>query len=209
MKEIFQLDGPLMRFLNTLADMITLSLLWLLCSLPVITVGASTVALYTITMRYNDDDSALIKRFFQAYKENLKKGSIAGLIFLVMAVLLFLDFRIIEGMVGMAQAMKIAAWAAAVICAATCIYTFPLLASFEQTLFQTLKNALFMAILNLPSTILALLLHAVPVLAAALNPEMFVGYALPFLSFMGVGIIAFLTSWMMKRIFAKYQNVES
>lgn len=206
MKEIFRLDGPLVRFLSTLADMIIISLLWLLCSLPVVTVGASTVALYTITMRYQEDDSALISRFFRAFKENLKKGSAAGLVFLVMAVLLFLDFRIVAGMSEMVQAMKTAVWIVAAFCAATCIYTFPLLAGFEQTLFQTLKNALFMAILNLPATILVLLLHGVPVLAAILNPEMFISYALPFLSFMGVGTIAFLTSRIMKRVFAKYQN---
>lgn len=204
MKEIFRLDGPLMRFLNTLGDMITLSILWLVCSLPVVTMGASTVALYTISMEYSEEGSMLIRRFLKAFRENLLKGSLAGLLFLGIAVLLFFDFRIIEGMVQGGGTLKIAAVIVAFICAMVCVYTFPLLAYYEQTLTQTMKNALLIGLSNLPSTALLLVIHGLPVAAAVVNPEMFVSWALPFLSFMGAGVIALLSSRILKRVFAKY-----
>ena len=59
MRNFLRYDGPLGRFLNSVADMVLLNLLWLLCSLPVVTIGASTVALYTVTLRYPEDDSGL------------------------------------------------------------------------------------------------------------------------------------------------------
>ena len=70
MRNFLRYDGPLGRFLNSVADMVLLNLLWLLCSLPVVTIGASTVALYTVTLRYPEDDSGLAKLFFLAFRNN-------------------------------------------------------------------------------------------------------------------------------------------
>ena len=208
MKEFFRYDGPLTRFLNTLADLIILSIVWLVCSLPIVTMGASTVALYTITMHYGEDDTVLIRRFWKAFRENLKKGSIAGVVFLFIGVVLFFDFRIIAGMSQNADMFKTAAWIVTVLCFVMYIYTFPLLASFEQTLIQTMKNALLIGLSNPPETILLLTVHILPVVAAVVNLEMFVSYALLFFSFMGAGVISLISTWILKRVLAKYQRAE-
>ena len=49
-----------------------------------------------------------------------------------------------------------------------------------------------------------MLLHALPVVAVVLNPEMFVSFALPFLTFLGPSILSFLSAQVMKRVFARY-----
>ena len=43
---LFDYDSKLFQLLLRVSDLVALSLLWLLCSLPVITIGASTSALY-------------------------------------------------------------------------------------------------------------------------------------------------------------------
>lgn len=206
MKGIFQIDGPLMRFLNTLADMITVSILWLVCSLPVITMGASTTALYAVMMRYTEDDSGLIRQYLKAFRENLRKGSVAGLLLMLVGLLLFFDLQIISGLARYQQAARIAVWVGIGMYAIVFVHTFPLLACFEQTLPQTLKNALFIGLSNLSATLLLLLVHVLPLIAAVLNPNMFIRYALPILTFMGIGILTFLNSRILKRIYAKYKN---
>ena len=206
MKEIFQLDGPLMRFLNTLADMITISIMWFVCSLPIVTMGASTVALYAVTMHYTEDDSGLIRRYLKAFRENLRKGSAAGLILMLVGLLLVIDLQIIAGLTQYQQAAKAAVWVGIGIYAIILVHTFPLLACFEQTLLQTMKNALFIGLSNLPATLLLLVVHSLPFIAAVVNPNLFIHYALPILTFMGIGILTFLNSRALKRVYAKYQN---
>jgi len=46
MNDFFDLDAPLFRFLTRVADMVILSLLWLIGSLPLFTLGISSTALY-------------------------------------------------------------------------------------------------------------------------------------------------------------------
>ena len=48
---VFRYQGGLWRVLNTLTDIMALSVLWLLCSLPVLTLGAATTALYDSVVR--------------------------------------------------------------------------------------------------------------------------------------------------------------
>ena len=193
-----------MRFLNSVADMILLSMLWAVFSLPVVTLGASTAALYSIVMRYSEDDTMLLRRFWKAFRENLKRGSIAGLIFMGYAVLFAGGVSVLNSMATVNSAFKIAIWVAGVFCASICVYTFPLLSQFDQTLMQTMRNALIISMCNLPSTLLVLLIHAIPVFTAIVNPDMFLSQALPFLSFMGAGTIALLSAWVIKRVLRKY-----
>ena len=51
MKHIFSLDGKLFLFLNRLADLLLLNILWLITSIPLLTIGASTTALYYVTLK--------------------------------------------------------------------------------------------------------------------------------------------------------------
>lgn len=204
MRNFLRYDGPLGRFLNSVADMVLLNLLWLLCSLPVVTIGASTVALYTVNLRYPEDDSGLAKLFFLAFRNNWKQGMAAGLLFLAAAASLILDFKIVQGLSDGWQVLKTILWAAVFVCLMMYVYTFPLLARYDQTLGKTLRNALLLGLSNLPATLLVMLLHALPVVAVVLNPEMFVSFALPFLTFLGPGILSFLSAQVMKRVYARY-----
>ena len=49
LKGLFDMDNPFWRFMSLVADLIILNLLFVLCSIPIITIGASTTALYTET----------------------------------------------------------------------------------------------------------------------------------------------------------------
>lgn len=172
--------------------------------MPVVTIGASTVALYTVNLRYPEDDSGLAKLFFLAFRNNWKQGMAAGLIFLAAAAALILDFRIVQGLSDGWQVLKAILWVAVFVCLMVYVYTFPLLARYDQTLGKTLRNALLLGLCNLPATLLVMLLHALPVVAVVLNPEMFVSFALPFLTFLGPSILSFLSAQVMKRVFARY-----
>jgi len=43
--KLFHPDNPIINALNDLTDLIILGILWLICSIPIITIGASCTAL--------------------------------------------------------------------------------------------------------------------------------------------------------------------
>ena len=80
--KFFSTDSPLYRFLTRLWDMIKLNFLWLVFSLPVVTMGAATVAAYSVTLKMVDEREGYVGRqFIKAFKENWKQGIPLGLIF--------------------------------------------------------------------------------------------------------------------------------
>ena len=84
MDSFFNPEGSVMRALSRVADLAILNVLWLVCSIPVVTMGASTTAFYSISMKMvRDEESYIIRGFFKAFKENFKQSLIVWLIFLL------------------------------------------------------------------------------------------------------------------------------
>ena len=72
-RSIFRPEGPVWNFCNTVTDVLLLSLLWCGCSLPLITLGASTTALYDAAVhgiRYREP--GLYRRFFRTFRREWK-----------------------------------------------------------------------------------------------------------------------------------------
>lgn len=66
---VFRYQGWLWRALNTLTDILALSVLWLLCSIPVLTLGAATTALYDSVVRcIRYKMPRPYERFFRTFK---------------------------------------------------------------------------------------------------------------------------------------------
>lgn len=93
------MDNPVWLFMGKLVDMAVLSVLWLICSLPVVTAGASTAALYYVMLKLaKDQEGYAVSDFFHAFRENLKQGTAAGLVLGLTAVVLAGDFYLANQM---------------------------------------------------------------------------------------------------------------
>ena len=69
-KKIFDSDNRFNRFMTRIFNLMILNLLWMLCCIPIVTIGASTVALYTMTLRLvRDEEGSLTRDFFKAFRE--------------------------------------------------------------------------------------------------------------------------------------------
>ena len=74
---IFSMDSMLGRVLYWIADIFILNILWIIFSLPIFTIGASTTALYySMMQRQRRDESYIHKNFIKAFKENFKQSTI-------------------------------------------------------------------------------------------------------------------------------------
>ena len=96
MERFFNQEGWLYRFLNRLWDLIVLNVLFILTCIPIITIGASICALYTVTMKgVRKEDSYIASSYFKAFKENFKKGTLIWLLLLAVWSVLLVDIFLV------------------------------------------------------------------------------------------------------------------
>lgn len=139
---LFSVDGPLYKFMSRLTDMFKLNMMWLLCSIPIVTMGAATTAAYTITLKMIDDEEGYIAEpFWREFKANLKKGSIIGIILEVALYAVYLDFQLFQAASKYNTMFLIVGVVAAFLLFMHMIYAFPLLARYENTIINTLRNS--------------------------------------------------------------------
>lgn len=99
----FVIDSPVMRFLGRVGDILLLNIVFVVTSIPVITIGTALSALYTVAMKLvRGEDPAIIKEYLKAYKRNFKPATICWLFMAVIGVLLFVDFRLVAVFSGTA-----------------------------------------------------------------------------------------------------------
>lgn len=158
MKNLFDADGTLMSVLGKIADLVLLNVLFLICSIPVFTIGASTTALYYVTFKtLKNEEGYIAKEFFRSFKENFKQSTIVWMLFLVLYVILGLDLFVLFRMDSSFATTGIAlVMIPGFLVLFAGLYVFPLLSRFENTIKATIKNALLLSIANIPKTILML-----------------------------------------------------
>ena len=197
----FSYDGMLVRFLNLVADLVALHVLWLLCSLPIVTIGASTTALYYACMkRIRTDEDHVHTNFLRAFRSNFKQATVIWLMLAGAALLLLLDFRIgmaLEGPVGTFVLISCAIPLIPFLLTSLCI--FPVLAKFENPIVLNLKNALIMSLHNFPFTLLLVVI----VLTFALAAVSFIPFT-GLCILCGAGIYGYFTSGIFIQVFRRY-----
>ena len=88
MNRIFGIDSPLMKALMKIGDLLCLSILWLAFSLPIVTIGASSAALYAAVHHcLRRQEAGLWKNFWNAFRENFVRSTLAWLIELAVLAL--------------------------------------------------------------------------------------------------------------------------
>lgn len=71
MAKLFDLDNPIWKFMGRVADVFLLTVLWTVCSIPLVTIGASTTALYYVTLKMaRNHEQSLVKSFFRSFRDN-------------------------------------------------------------------------------------------------------------------------------------------
>ena len=168
--KLFSVDGALYKFLSRLWDMVKLNFMWLLFSLPIVTVGAATVAAYSVTLKMADEQEGYVARqFVKAFKENWRQGIPMGLLALFCSYAVYLDFELQRVAEGDSTMFLIFGIVAAFVFGMSFIYAFPLSARYENTLIGTLKNSVNIATRYFARTLLLVAILAVEVIVFIFN----------------------------------------
>ena len=120
-------DNIVVRALGKIFDLMCLNILWLVCSIPVITVGASTTALYTVVLKMvKNEEGYILKDFLKAFKSNFKQSTIAWIMILMIGIICWVDQQIVSQIAEpMGMMMNVAVFIVGFIVLAVTIYIFP------------------------------------------------------------------------------------
>ena len=99
MRRLLDIDNPVMRFLTAAFDLLALSVLWLVFSLPVFTMGAASAALYSAAYHHvRRGEDYLWNSFLSAFRENFRRSTLAWLAALAVLAVLGADGMLLRAM---------------------------------------------------------------------------------------------------------------
>lgn len=192
-----------MGFLNKVADIMILNVLFIVFSIPFFTIGAALSASYYMGYKMvRNEETYIIKGFWKAFKENFKQGTAIWLIVLVIFGILLADYRILAySGIEFAQWMRIAMIVVSIVVLMGLVFIFPLQARFINPVKNTIKNAFLMALSHLPTALLLVAVCLVPAVLLLLIPQI-----LPVIILMSFGVVIYFQSVLLLRVFKKYEE---
>lgn len=202
MGRIFDIDGPVMGFLNKLADLIYLNFLTAICCIPIVTIGASMTALHHVLLKMvRNEEGYVTKSFFKSFKQNFRQATIIWLIMLVAFIILIGDFMIFRySGINFPSWFQIVILGVVFLVLFAIMHVFPVLARFENTVMNTYKNSLFMGILAFPKTILMMICWVIPPLIIIFVPAFF-----PIAFVFGISGPAFISAKLYNNTFKRFE----
>lgn len=195
---MLQKDGKFVKVLNRIADLVGLNLLAILFCIPIITIGASIIAVYGCIFRIQEKrEGYLTKDFWKLFKECFRSSTIIYLVGVAVVAMLYLDYQIFatDSRLDILQVLVVAG---GILVAEIFTYAFPMESYFENSLKATVKNALLLGISNIPYTLLMLGINVFPFFLVARIP---VTFGIWFL--IGISGVAWINSFFLKKIFSK------
>lgn len=160
--------------MEKVGDLLLVNLLFVVCSLPVVTIGASATAMYYVLGRIRRQEGTVTKDFFRSFRENFRQATLYWGALLLVALALYWNFRLISGWTGtlysvMMVLLILVSWFAV----SWGSLVFPLLSRFDNTSAATARNAGILVLAVPLRTLAAAAINALPVALAVFLPGVF------------------------------------
>lgn len=197
---IFNADNVVFRFFGTIGYIWWLHILWLICSIPIITIGASTTALCYSCMKLRRQEGYVTQNFFKSFKENFKQSTILFLLFLIVGVVLAADI-VFSNQMGteLGRMLKMCAVIILVPYCITLLYVFAVQARFVNSVVRCIQYSFVLGSKYFIYTIqMAILVGLVIYLNTTIILVNFITLSI------GIGLLAYFMSAYYNRIFDKY-----
>lgn len=207
MDSLFRYDGYLSRILTKVMYIAAANLLFILCSLPVITTGASCTAMYTVLFRFvKNDEPDIMKTFFRAFRDNLKKTTLIWTAMLVTAgTLAFNYYELYQMRGGWTELLRVVLNLVLVLWAMLWVYVFPAAACFKNSISGYLQFSIRAAVANLPVTAVLILMQAAFLLAILFLAQ-YLQMAVILLACCGFSLPAYVSAGFLVKVFGRYSK---
>lgn len=202
MRTIFSMDNLFFRIMGKFVDLVWLNVLTLVFSLPIITAGASFTAMYAVTLRMaRNEEGGITRGFINAFKDNIKNSTKVWIVMLAFIIFYALDINLIaQGILSEMGEYRIVVEVAVAlviyIFAMVIDYIFPLLARYDASIRDTVKNAFKLVIAFFPRSFMMPIMYIFPISLMLLSD-----YWIPLWLFYGLAVPCYFCSMMLVRIF--------
>lgn len=203
----FQLDSVISRNIARIVDVLLLNIIFILFSLPIVTIGASLTALYTVNFKIaRGENPSIWISYIQSFKKNLKQSSIMWFLLIGIGVILFGDISYLEYTNGIWKVIFMSLTLFfSFLYLSLFLIIFPYISRFEDSIKTAIVNSLLIGGFHFPYLFLILLINIVPIFFFLSS---FTGFltGIYFITFGGISILTFVNSIIFKRVFTKYEN---
>lgn len=158
--KLFDLDGPLFSAMSTLTNLVVLNIMFCICCVPIITIGASSTALHECVQELLEEkkEKGLVRRFLKSFKKNFGRSTVIWLFCLIVIGVLFLYQRVVNTMAGsLGQSYQIVFYILCIVFLFGFQYLFPMQAKFNRPVKFTLKYSWLLSAAALPWTLASIL----------------------------------------------------
>ncbi|MCR5848511.1 MAG: YesL family protein [Lachnospiraceae bacterium] len=209
MKNIFSPDSLLIKALTLFCDIMYLNVLFIICSLPIFTIGASLTALYSmIFKRMRGEEMPIAKTYFKDFRSNFKQATLFWIPYLLLVVFFSADVYIAHSVLPEnLRFLQYPVSIALFIIIYLTILVFPQMALFKSNTIQIIKNSALLGLTNLPIIGMVIIIHLLILLIADYSAKARV-MVISLLLFFGFAGLAYFFSIFYKRIFDKILGVD-
>ena len=139
---LFNMNSGFFKFINRLLDVLFLNFLWIICSLPIVTIGAATCAAFSISLKMVDDEEGYIgKALFKEFKKKFKQGTLMWMITAPCIYILYLLWQLVIKSEDINVIVIIGVIFLTAIAISINLYSYPLIARYENSLRNIIKNS--------------------------------------------------------------------
>ncbi len=174
MKHIFSYDSKLMQFLSATADVFIVNILYILCCIPIVTVGAARTALHTVAAAWAGKENAGAAEFLRAFKEGFSGSTRVWLTMLGIGLFLTMDFLLLSrSELQMKNTLMYLIMVPTVFYLFCLSRIFEIISWFACSYAQYFRNAFFVSVANPITTILHIVFLLFPAAAFFMRPDIF------------------------------------
>ena len=151
-----------------------------------------------------EEEGYVTKDFFRSFKENFKQSTVIWLILLSIGIVVGGEFILINRMEGsFVPVVQCIVYIGVLLFSFEFLYVFPVLSRFENTIKNTMKNALFISILQIPKTLVMLIFCIIPIYLLLSSLKW-----LPLVVALGFSTVSYTNACIMGPIFKKFEPKE-
>lgn len=198
-------NNKFFSLMSLVGQLILLNLLYILTAFPIITLGASNCALYSVLKKIlKKEESYIIKDYFKEFKSNFKNGTIIGLFAILATIILYILSKLF--IVNNTNLFIISIFIGfLIVYMFIFIYAFPLQSTFVNTPLNLMRNSFLTALKHLPMSILLCITTFTPLAISWLSPQ-YLFITFPYWFFIGFSVVGLCSYFITSLVFKEYMT---
>lgn len=190
-------------------DLFFINILFIISCIPIITIGAAFTAMYSFTTKLvRDHEGPVWKSYWSAFRKNFVPATKAWLVILLILAIMFVEFIFSYSTAGFGLALLLGIMAIeAVFLSFTLPLLFPLIARYENTTMNMIKNSFVICISNLGSWFYLFFIWVLPIALYA-SSDKILYYSWPLWLVILIAVLAYASSMVIVKIYDKIESTE-